>query len=245
MLLELKNITKKYKNLLLFEGLNLELSEGEKVALIGNNGSGKTSLIHIICNLISFEGLLKFKGKEVKAEDHSYKHKIGLSLSEPHFFEKMKAREYLQFAAGLHGLEDKQQVKDRIDNLLHTFEVEDGNKKLSEYSTGNRIKISLAAAMIHNPVFLVLDEPFVHLDTDSRELLKEILQKLNSSKTLLVTSHSLKLCADVCDRYVILDEGSIIHDVKKADLPEDVTPEESLKNLITKKRELSSMEWLN
>lgn len=233
MSIKLVSYTKSYKNKELFKLLDLEIYRGDRLAIIGNNGSGKTTLINSICNLNSFKGHLFVGGKAIGMNSHSYKKDFGIFLSTPYFFPKMTITEYWTFSANLLGVNTKESAfMEKIDTIRHTFCLNNLDLKIEKLSSGDKIKTSLGICFLHNPNYLIFDEPFVHLDNKSREILLTILSKLSDNKTLILASHNLDVCSQICNRFIIIKNGKIIKDFNRSDFKSHSLKDYLRQNLI-------------
>lgn len=196
--------------------LSFEIKEGEFCAFVGNNGCGKTTTINLICNLMqSQKGEIFIFGKKMNIDDVWHRAKIGFMLSEPTYIEQLSIKEYLSFVCKFQNI-PKVETELRINEITRLLGLSDSTKEIiSNLSRGNQIKVSLCSALIHNPVLLVLDEPFVHLDVDTTQFLINIFKSFKGKKTIFVTSHNIDLIADLCDRFLIMEQGQIIQDIRK------------------------------
>lgn len=244
-MIEFNNISKQYTNTFALKNLSFIVEQFEFVSLIGNNGSGKSTAINILANLIGYSGgNLKIKGKEIVSNNHSYKRNIGFVFDEPIFIEEFNTLEYLNFVAKFQGINGNDAIK-RINELLQLLGLEkDKNKPICKLSSGNQMKVSICSALIHNPEILVFDEPFIHLDIQTIDTVMKLLKSFKEKKTLFITSHNLDLTSELTDRFLILDNGKIIADLRKSDF-EDI---ESLKfktiKYLTKENQKFDLNWL-
>ncbi|MHA1232876.1 MAG: ABC transporter ATP-binding protein [Candidatus Helarchaeota archaeon] len=209
---EIKNFTKVYrKNIKAVSNLNLKVPLGSFFGLIGPNGAGKSTIIHFITGLIKpTMGELFLFGRKIKTDDFSYKKKVGVVLHKPSFLNKLTGKEYLQFVGQINGLE-KTTIEKRTQELLELFELPaKGKKYIDSYSAGMQKKISLAAALIHDPDLLILDEPFAGIDPISFKLITENLKLfIQRRKTILLTSHVLDVVEKLCDEVAIIHKGKL------------------------------------
>jgi len=213
-IIEYKEVKKAFGKQFALDGLSFSIKSKEFVALVGNNGSGKTTTIKTLCNLIPYDNgsIIIFKRK-VTPLYVSYRSKIGVFLSEPILINDFTPVEYLKFICKFQGIEANN-CQSRITEILDLFSIQNlDRKKIINYSSGDKVKISLAASLIHNPDLLILDEPFIHLDFLSLEKILNILLSLKGRKTLFITSHNLEAIHSLCERILIIDEGKIIDDI--------------------------------
>ncbi|MCX8492308.1 MAG: ABC transporter ATP-binding protein, partial [Cyclobacteriaceae bacterium] len=207
----------------------------------------KTTIIKILCNLISFNsGEILINGNQLNPQYVSYKRNWGIVLSKPYFIEQFDLVEYLYFVGKFHKIE-KQLVKTRIDDLLLLLSLGDNaEKKIKDLSSGNQMKVSLAAALIHNPDFLILDEPFVNLDISTVERVMTILKSFRGKKTYVITSHNLEIIAELCDKILIMDKGKISAVLENDGFESTENLKRKIKGHLSKEeKEIKTAEWLN
>jgi len=241
------NVTKLYSSKPVLNKLSFSIAENEFVALIGNNGCGKTTTINILCNLAPYEnGSVYIFGSKVTPAYTSYKTQLGIVLSTHYSITEFSIIDYLSFVGEFQFLK-KSEVKARLEDLLRLFELEDhSHKAIKHLSSGNKMKVSLAAALIHNPKILILDEPFVNLDIKSIQTITEIIRGFRGKKTVFITSHNLDLVVDLCDRFLLMENGKILTEISNN---EGLTPgelKEKIKaQLISGTSSIKEIEWLN
>lgn len=200
--------------------LTLAVPEGSIFGFIGLNGAGKTTAIRLIAGLLTQDsGSVRVFGKEIGAADNSYKGEIGFVLDEPLFFDWMSGREYLNFAGGMYAIPPAD-LRERSEELLAFFDLaEKADEPIKTYSTGMKKKISLAAAVIHNPRLIVLDEPLEGIDALAASTIKESLSLLASrGTTILLTSHVLDTVEKLCREVAIIHFGTILLQCGTADI---------------------------
>ena len=164
-MIEIKGIEKSFKTNEVLKGVDINIEGGMIQTLLGANGAGKTTLINIVSGLMrSNAGEVKIDGEVITVESYKHRSKVGYVFEEPVYVEKFSAREQLEFLGKMQKM-DKDVLKQRIDELLEFFELPTDNKKYIEsYSKGMKSKVSLAMALLHNPKYLILDEPFDGID---------------------------------------------------------------------------------
>ena len=213
-IIEFKEVKKNYGTRTALDNLEFSIKTKDFVGLVGNNGSGKSTIINILCNVVPYE-----KG-EVKIFDNlitpwyvSYRTRIGVFLSEPILINEFTPETYLRFVCKFQGLQSSESEY-RVKEIIDLFRIQHSKiKKINDYSSGDKVKISLAASFIHNPELLILDEPFIHLDIASIETLQNLLLSFQKRKTLFITSHNLDLIYSLCERILIISEGKIIDEI--------------------------------
>ena len=181
MAIKTRGLTKFYGSTLGVKDLNLEVSSGETFGFLGPNGSGKTTTVRLLnCIIKPTSGTAKVGGYDIVSEPEKVKRITGLLPETPGVYEKLSAREFLEFIGGLYGVPEDT-LKRRIDELLEFFEIEDrGDELLEGFSKGMRQKVLLASALIHDPEIVFLDEPTSGLDPFSSKMVKDLIKTLSS-----------------------------------------------------------------
>jgi ABC-2 type transport system ATP-binding protein len=205
-------LTKRYGSLTAVEDLDLEVGAGELFGFLGPNGAGKTTTIKMLVGLLRpTSGTARVAGIDITAEPEKAKARIGYVPDAATLYDKLSAREFLEFSGDLYHVEPR--VRDRrIASLLKLFDLDQrGNDFLSGYSRGMRQKVSLAAALLHDPQVLFLDEPTVGLDPQSARQMKDILQDFcKEGKTVFMSTHILEIAERMCTRLAIINHGRLV-----------------------------------
>jgi ABC-2 type transport system ATP-binding protein len=214
-MLLVQNLKKSYGQKAVLNIETLEIPKGQSLGLVGNNGAGKTTLIRIILDLIrATEGKVLIEGNDAsKTED--WKKFTGSFVDEKFLIEYLTPKEYFDFLAKVYALE-----KADVDNYLKNFEelfsgeIFGDNKYIRDLSKGNKKKVGVAAALIGNPSFVLLDEPFENLDPTAQIRLKQIITHFKKTKnvTFIISSHDLNHVTEICDRIVLLEKGQVKFD---------------------------------
>jgi ABC-2 type transport system ATP-binding protein len=244
-ILNLDSVSKKFSSIQVINKLSFSICENTTVSLIGNNGCGKSTTIHILCNLIPYDsGEVLFEGKKVTPNYVSYKRHLGIVLSKPYYVEEFNVVEYWKFVCKFQEV-PKNEIHQRIDDLVNLLELNEHTKKpIKNLSSGNQMKVSLGGALIHNPKMLVLDEPFVNLDIGTTEKIMQILKSFKGKKTIFITSHQLELVADLCDRFLIMDKGHIVAELNKQDYESLEVLKNHVKQFLVKEDNNINLSWL-
>ena len=207
-----RNLTKRYAQNVAVDNLSLEVESGQFFGLLGPNGSGKTTTIHMLSTLLKpSEGSILINGIDVSQNPREVRRQIGLVFQESALDRTLSVEENLLFCAGLHGLK-KRQVKERINALLELFNLE--NKKsapVASLSGGMRRSVDIIRGVLHQPKILFLDEPTVGLDIQSRRRIWRFIQRLikDQSLTVILTTHYLEE-ATPCDVTSFIKAGHIV-----------------------------------
>ena len=211
-IVKITDLTKKFGDLAAVDKINLKIEEGEIFGFLGPNGAGKSTTIHLICGLLRPDtGQVTVLGKEVKKEPDFTKENIGIVPQEIAIYEDLTAYENVQFFAGLYGLRG-QELKARVLEALEFVGLDDQAKRLpSEFSGGMKRRLNIACALAHRPKLIIMDEPTVGIDPQSRNHILQSVRKLNQMGcTIIYTSHYMEEVEELCSRVAIMDHGKII-----------------------------------
>jgi ABC-2 type transport system ATP-binding protein len=212
LLIETAGLVKKYGDKVAVDNVSFEVYGGEIFGFLGPNGAGKTTTIKMIVGLLQpSSGIVKVGGYDVQAQPLLAKASSGYVPDTPNLYAKLSGRELLGFVADLYDL-DRKQVAHRIDELLRMFDLtEAADDTIDSYSHGMQQKASLAAALMHDPKVLVLDEPTVGLDPKSARLIKDILRQIaDRGAAVMLSTHILEIAERMCDRIGIINKGQLV-----------------------------------
>jgi ABC-2 type transport system ATP-binding protein len=214
-MLEARNLSKSYRRIPAVDGVSFSIAPGEVLGYLGPNGAGKSTTVKMLIGLIEpTRGEILFRGRDVRSDWPGFLASVGYVPEEPHLYPQLSGREYLQLAGRLRGM--RRSVLDgRMDQLLRLFLLwGDRHSPLSSYSKGMRQKILLAAALLHNPEVLILDEPFSGLDVNTAIMLRILIRELAAEgRMILYSSHVLEVVEKVCSSVLILRKGKVVaHD---------------------------------
>lgn len=210
-MIQINNLTKKYKDVVAVNNLNLKINQGELIALLGVNGSGKTTTIKMLsCLTKPTSGEAFIDEKSVVNNSLDVKKIIGVSPQETAIASNLTVKENLELICQIHGLK-KDKIKEKIQLLSNQFELKEIlNKKTYKLSGGYKRRISIAMALISEPEVLFLDEPTLGLDVISKSKLWDIINKLKRKKTIILTTHYLEEAEALSDKIAILNKGNLL-----------------------------------
>ena len=208
-MIEIKDVTKSYGRQKVLQNVSFEIMEGELFGLLGPNGAGKSTLIDILTGIQSMDsGEIFINGKSIKTDKVEIRKHLGLVPQDIALLEELNAVDNLEYFGGLYGLAG-QELKSQIEKLLEVAGLTDKKKeKVKNYSGGMKRRLNIAVAMLHNPSILILDEPTVGVDAQSRQHIFDYIQSLaEQGTTILYTSHYMEEIETLCKRVFILDLG--------------------------------------
>ena len=211
-MIEIIGLKKQYSGVLAVDDLNLSVPAGEVFAFLGPNGAGKTTTIRMMMGLLQpSAGSVRLGGYDLAREPEAAKQLCGFVPDRPHVYDKLTGREFLGFVAGLYRV-SPDEVQGRAFDLLTLFDLEQFQGELVEtYSHGMKQRLVLAAALIHRPKILIVDEPMVGMDPRGARLLKRIFRDLaRHGMTVFMSTHSLEVAEEVSDRVGIINQGRLI-----------------------------------
>lgn len=229
-ILEMEHVVKRYGSKLSVDHLNLSVERGEIFGLLGPNGAGKSTTISMIAGLLNMDqGEIRLNGISVKERPLEVKRKIGLVSQDLALYEAMTAAENVTFFARLYGLRGKL-LKERVQESLEFVGLQDKAKDApSTFSGGMKRRLNIACAIMHRPDLIIMDEPTVGIDPQSRNHILESVRTLNKmGSTIIYTSHYMEEVAAISNRVAIMDQGHIIACGTEAELRERVASEEKI-----------------
>jgi ABC-2 type transport system ATP-binding protein len=220
----LSDIRKRYGQITAVDGLSLSIRRGEIFGLLGPNGAGKSTTVKILTGLIKpAAGRALVAGFDVVMQPLEVKKRVGYVPETPALYDSLTATEYLELVSCLHHLDPKSSAARRSE-LLDLFGLAKvADQRLHEFSKGMRQKVVLAAALIHRPDVLILDEPLDGLDANTAMVVKELLKKMASQgKTIMFSSHILEVVERICTRIFIINHGKQVTSGTSAEIREAV-----------------------
>jgi ABC-2 type transport system ATP-binding protein len=211
-MLELRNLRKCYSSIPAVEDVSFTVPAGQVTGYLGPNGSGKSTTMKMIAGLIDRDaGEILFDEQPIDGDPIAYKQRIGYVPEEPQLYTHLSGAEYLIMVSQLRGLAPKRAVE-AINGMLRLLGLyDDRDMAISSYSKGMRQKVLLAAALLHNPDLVLLDEPFSGLDVGSALVLRSLIEELaRRGKGVLLSSHEMDTVERLCARVVILHRGKVV-----------------------------------
>lgn len=211
-IIEVKNLSKSYKNLKAIDDLSFDVYEGEILGLLGPNGSGKSTTINSVLNLLNFEkGTIKIFGKEMRPDAYDVKRDIGVIFQEVAVFEELTVYENIDYFCGLY-VSDKLLRKSYVEDAINLVGLKDFTKFYPKQLSGGLLRrLNIACGIAHKPKLIFLDEPTVAVDPQSRNNILDGIKKLrDDGATIVYTTHYMEEVEMICDRIIILDKGKIL-----------------------------------
>ncbi|MEP7305095.1 MAG: ABC transporter ATP-binding protein [Acidobacteriota bacterium] len=218
-MLQARGLTKRYGGLLALDKVSFDLHPGEIVGYLGPNGSGKSTTVNLVVGLLEpSAGAISPNGISLSDDPVLYKRGIGYVPEEPYLYTHLTAGEYLTLVGRMRRIGEAQ-LGSRVSRLQHLFQLHDSRyRTMSAYSKGMRQRVLLAAALLHNPDLLVLDEPFSGLDVSAGLLFRALLVLLAArGKMVLFSTHRFDMVEKLCSRVVILSSGRLVAEHRVCD----------------------------
>ena len=232
--IEIKGLTKDYKDIRAVDNLNLDIREGELFALLGVNGAGKTTTIKMLCTITTpTSGDALLEGKSIASDADDVKKIIAVSPQETAVAKNLTIKENLELMCGIHGF-DKETTKKKTAEIIENFSLQKfATKKSSKLSGGWQRRLSIAMALISDPKILFLDEPTLGLDVIARSELWDIIRELKKRMTIILTTHYMEEAEELSDRIGVMKDGHLLA-VGTAQELKKMTGEEKFENAFIK-----------
>jgi len=219
-MLELKNVSKSYRSIPAVVDVSFVLKEGEVLGYLGPNGSGKSTTVKMVIGMMQpTKGKIFFGGKNIHDDLASYRAQLGYVPEEAQVYTHLSGLEYLQLIGRLRGMQERL-IERKARELLGLLSLEAAqHSALTDYSKGMKQRVLIAAALLHDPKLIVLDEPLSGLDTVSARLFKDLLELLaREGKAILYISHVMETVERVCNRVIVLAKGKVVADAAPGEL---------------------------
>lgn len=211
-MIQIENLVKRYGNLIALDHLNLEIKEGEIFGLLGPNGSGKTTAINCMLALLKYDkGSIRIFGEEMAPDNYKVKQQIGIVLQNVAVFEELNVHDNIDYFCGLY-VKDKKRRKELVEEAIHFVGLEDFIKTYPKKLSGGLLRrLNIACGIAHKPRLIIMDEPTVAVDPQSRNKILEGIEELNrQGSTIVYTSHYMEEVEQICTRIAIMDHGRSI-----------------------------------
>lgn len=228
--IEIKNLTKSYKNLKAVDDLSFDVYKGEILGLLGPNGSGKSTTINSILSLLKYEsGTIKIFNKEMKPDSYDLKRDIGVIFQEVAVFNELTVLENIDYFCGLY-ITNKNKRNKCVEDAIKLVGLENYKKFYPKQLSGGLLRrLNIACGIAHKPKLIFLDEPTVAVDPQSRNNILDGIKMLrDKGATIVYTTHYMEEAEILCDRIIILDKGKIIAEGTKEELKEMIKIEEKI-----------------
>ena len=211
-MIHIENLVKRYGDLVALNHLNLDIHEGEIFGLLGPNGSGKTTAINCLLSLLKYDkGTIEIFGQPMTPDNYQAKQQIGIVLQNVAVFDELTVYENIDYFCGLY-VSDKKKRKELVDDAVRFVGLEDYYKMRPKKLSGGLLRrLNIACGIAHKPRLIIMDEPTVAVDPQSRNKILEGIQKLNAQgSTIIYTSHYMEEVEQICTRIAIMDHGRVI-----------------------------------
>jgi len=204
-------LTKRYGAQVAVNDISFSIKSGEIVGFIGPNGAGKSTTMKVLTGYIqNYRGAVEINGKDIRTHKIDVQRNTGYLPEHNPLYLDMYVKEYLSFVAGIYKVENK---KAHIDEMVETLGLtKEYKKRIQALSKGYRQRVGLASALIHDPSVLILDEPTTGLDPNQIVEIRNLIAKIGSNKTILLSTHIMQEVEAICDRVIIIDNGLIVAD---------------------------------
>jgi ABC-2 type transport system ATP-binding protein len=245
-ILEARELRKSYGAVAAVKGVTLTVSRGEFCGLLGPNGAGKTTIISMICGILEPDGgEVRIFGQRIGSDTSEAKRALGYVPQDLALFEELTASDNLRLFGSLYGLEGSK-LRERMGTALEVAGLSNrAEDRVSTYSGGMKRRLNLAAALLHDPEFLILDEPTAGVDPQSRGALFEALKELQrAGKTMLYTTHYMEEVERLCERVVVVDQGQVVADDTLAGLGRAALTKQEIRIELAESGRGNDQEWL-
>ena len=228
-MIEVKNVTKKYGNVIAVDNISFSIKKGEIVGLLGPNGAGKSTTMNIITGFIEqTEGEIKVGGYDILKNPKQAKKQIGYMPEGVPLYNDLTVKEFINYIADLKQV-TKKEKKDKVKKVIEQTDLQDvQNKLIKNLSRGYKQRVSLSGALVGDPEILILDEPTVGLDPKQITEIRNLIKKLGKAHTIILSSHILSEISQICNKVIIINSGKIIAEDTPKNLEEKVKKQNQL-----------------
>ena len=228
-MLEVKELSKKFKDAVVVDKLSFNVNKGEIVGLLGENGAGKTTTLRMISTMLKItSGEVRVNDYDASKEPEKVRREIGILFGgDIGLYDRLTGRENIRYFANLFGIKNDEANK-RIDELSKDFGMEDYiDKKVGKFSRGMKQKVSISRSIVHNPSVMLFDEPSTGLDVRATRVVHQFIKKCKEeNKTILFSSHSMAEVEKLCDRVIIIHKGKLVEQGRINELKEKYNTED-------------------
>ena len=243
---EIRGLAKLFDDKVAVDRINLTIPSGSFYGLVGRNGAGKTTTISMVTGMLQpTEGTALIRGIDMWSEPLKAKAHLGVLPDGVHLFDKLTGEQLITYSGYLHGI-DKETVASRVKDLLTAMDLTDAaGRAVADYSAGMTKKIALAAALVHAPSVLILDEPFEAVDPVSAANIQDILRGfVASGGTVIISSHVMDLVQRLCDHVAVMDSGRILAAGTVDEVRAGMSLEERFVQLVGGRTSSEGLSWL-
>lgn len=223
-IIKVNNLQKSYKNNKVIKGISFGVQKGEILCFLGPNGAGKSTTINILTGALGYEGgEILYKDRKVEKEDRAFKQQLGIVPQDISLYEDISAEQNLKFFASLYGLKGKELNKRTAEALEFAGLTDRAKDKVSTFSGGMKRRLNIACAIAHQPEILIMDEPTVGIDPQSRNHILDSVKRMSEKGiTIIYTTHYMEEVEEISTRIIIMDKGKIIASGTKEKLKEEI-----------------------
>ena len=223
-IINVKKLEKSYKNNKVIKGISFQVNKGEILCILGPNGAGKSTTINILTGALGYEaGDIYYKNKKIEKDDRDFKQKLGIVPQDIALYEDITAEQNLSFFASLYGLKGKELKEKTAEALEFAGLTERAKDKVNTFSGGMKRRLNIACAIAHQPEILIMDEPTVGIDPQSRNYILDSVKNMRKKgMTIIYTTHYMEEVEEISTRIIIMDKGEIIATGTKEELKEEI-----------------------
>ncbi|BES64124.1 ABC transporter ATP-binding protein [Gottschalkiaceae bacterium SANA] len=235
-LVEIQGVEKHFGEIHAVDGIDMHVKKGEILGLLGPNGAGKSTTISMIATLLEpTEGTILFMGESIQADPKQIQNVLGFVPQEIALYPTLTGKENLQFWGRVYGLRGSK-LKERISEISQVIGLDERLKdRVDTYSGGMKRRLNIGVALLHKPAFIIMDEPTVGIDPQSRSFILDTVRELrDQGSTILYTTHYMEEVESLCDRIYIMDHGKIIAEGTKESLTEMIDASEVIRLSVEK-----------